>query len=522
MRIVLADDDLLIRKGLQVHIEQMGGNYEVVAQARDGIEALELVRKLQPDLLISDVKMPLMDGVELIQKLRAEGYEQQILMLSGYGDYEYLREAMRCSVADYLLKPINFEEFDAILHKCAMQSAQQRAIRDEKSKRSDGKRNESNLARCITSRGSDPVLHGFDGCRVYAVAVFSFDQDTEEYLLNIEETGLRNSVAKEMVQDFFHQEIAWKVAVCVYKKDLVCLLGTDLPEDGFKDMLRGCCGELRELLEQHTRLPVSCALSEAFRQLDDTAETVRNCRRMLRARFYAQQGQIYENVQVPADAEIPVEKLNQCIHQLTVKMFFEGLPIIQKRLNELFDIIEQAGLTGYQTRHVMIEFLNTVYAASKEFRELSENNLENTDVLKCCLFENKRFSLLRAAFIKTFLAQIVLYQTVSRDSNSQFVEAAKRYVRNHYAEQISLKEVAENLHLNYTYLSGLFKEKADMNFTDYLTKVRMDEAKKMLRSPEVKIYEIADRIGYLNSASFTRAFKKYTGLTPEEYRNILK
>lgn len=521
MRIVLADDDILIRKGLRRHIEKLGTDYEVVAQAGDGNEALELVRKLQPDLLISDVKMPRMDGVELIKKLRAEGFEQQILMLSGYDDYEFLRESMRCLVVDYLLKPINFEEFDAILCKCAKQHAQERAARDEKNKQSDGRRNESNLARCIANEDGAPVLYGFDACRAYAVAVFSLDQDAEEYLLNVEETGLKNALTKEMLREFFHQKTMWSIASCVYKEDLICLIGSHAQED-FKKVLHGYCGELRELLEQYTCLSVSCALGKPFVQLTSTAEMVRNCRKMLRARFYASQGQIYENVELPADAEIPVDKLNQCIHQLAGKMLFEELPLVQKRLNELFDTIEQASLTGRQTRYVMSEFLSTVYAASKEFRELSENNLEGTDILKRCLFENKRFPLLRAAFIKAFLAQIVLYQTVSRDSNSQFVEAAKQYVRNHYAEQISLKEVAENLHLNYTYLSGLFKEKAEMNFTDYLTKVRMDEAKRLLCSPDVKIYEIAERIGYLNSASFTRAFKKYTGLTPEEYRNILK
>lgn len=98
------------------------------------------------------------------------------------------------------------------------------------------------------------------------------------------------------------------------------------------------------------------------------------------------------------------------------------------------------------------------------------------------------------------------------------IDQAKRYIHDHYMFQISLKNVAENLHINYSYLSELFKLKTGVNFSDYLVKIRISEAQKMLQDPGARIYEISDAVGYLNSTAFIRAFKKCTGLSPAEYR----
>lgn len=521
MRIILADDDLLILQGLRSHIEKIG--YQVIAQARDGQQALELVKELKPDLLISDVKMPLLDGMGLIKKLRAENYQIPILMLSGYDDYNYLRESMRCNAVDYLLKPINFAEFDAILQDCQRKQTIAKQERANEEQRRNAQRNDMLFADYVANKGATPLPAGFTGCAQYAVAMFSLDECVYENSLNTESSGLQNVFTQEMLREFFQENRSMKITSCMYKEYLVILIGADAEKLDFEAELNEDCGELRNLSERYTRLSVSGALRGPFSDLNECAKHINTCRQALHIRFYASQGcMVDERILVPAEQDLPQEKLNQIMEEISGQVLFAELPLMRRSLEQLFRTIEFYHLSENKTRRILFDVLNAVGIVYEDFKRLSESDPDEEDVLTQCILKNRRFIPLRKSFIQLFLTRIVICRNTNDAGNGQLVEAAKQYVREHYKEQISLKEVADNIHLNYTYLSGLFKMKTGMSFSAYLTKIRIDEAKKLLRIPEVKVYEISEMVGYMAPASFARVFKKSTGLTPAEYRNVLK
>lgn len=417
MKILLVDDDILIIRGLRSHIESLQAGYTIVGDAREGKTALKLIDQYQPDLLISDVKMPIMDGIELVKKLREEDNPVKVLMLSGYNEYQYLRESIRCSAVDYLLKPINLSEFDRILYE--VKTELEAEIRQK----------EMNLARDLNRSAQDETrfLHYLEGtgkhlsvdrldyCGQYLLAVFSFDWMPEVCSIDYEPTALKIQETRDMLEEFFAGKSGIAYVPCTMSGDLFLLVGMEGDGRSKQERCNGYFQELRGLIAQYACLPVTCAVSKPFSSLEGVLPSLRDVRALLVQRFYGKKDStIFGDPIACFSGELDHIKLEALIGKVCNCMLLRELPPLQKSLEKVFDFLEAARVHPTIFTNALLHLLDSVYAASRGLQKVCVDTISMRDTLVEAVEKSKVLTILRRNLLDCFWKNPVFFGTASR------------------------------------------------------------------------------------------------------------
>lgn len=512
MRIIIVDDDQVIIHGLMTHIRTLGEEYNIIATADNGISALELVHQHTPDLLISDVKMPGMDGIALARRLRQENNDVRILMLSGFDDYAYLRSSIQYSAVDYLLKPIDLEEFDNILKSEAERlSRQKQAVRD--TRRHGELEKAQKLYSYLTGEHHRfPLPCPLDISNFFIAVFFAKSSNSVPSAVPLLDF-------KDWAEKALEAQADIRYLSCTIGSTLVVLAGTTNQHSStpLTDLLASFCGTL----PSNSEITITGAVSEEFSDLNQSRGAYSHAKDALLQKFYRETGCMYHTKTMPAYSKsIDSLQIRQLSEQISYQVVFGKIPQLVSAIHELFSYLNRCSLHPQKYIECLKLSIQVLYNEASGLQELCQAS--ESDCFSELLDPFSHCTAVEQVFTQTLVEKALLYQQQFRLKNNQFIEAAKNYIKSHYMEQITLQDVAEYTHLTYSYLSELFKEKTSMTFSDYLTKTRLQAAKKLLAVPHMKIYEIADQTGYLDSTSFTRAFKKYAGISPSEYRRIVK
>lgn len=529
MKILIADDDLLIRNGLRSIMNRRCPEHIVVGEASDGASAFDLVCELQPDLLITDMKMPKMDGIQLIKKLRQSQKENvQIIVLSGYDDYEYIRQSMKNKAEDYLLKPVDEEELVSLIQKIGRELESLAQMKDTVRPQTDVavQKKEKALHNLVEGVSDDTRGLGLKDFFTGVVGLYSIDfvpQAALQNHLEFEIMVLRNELSKQMIQEYFASSEDLRVIVAEFHGDLVVFLYAERFVKDFLKRVRKEFSVIRRLLSDYSNLTVSSGVGPPLEHPGQIRENYQLAQEALYYRFYWGNGLYFYGEhkwsQKPAFNSARYKELcTELIDDITLCRTVEA----KQHLQQLFACLREPCFHPFRFCEYLIELIHLIYDSVGEFRELCVDYSANQDVLKSVVEKYTISQDLEKAFTDTVLECIRELELNRFNRNIQYIEMSKKYIRDHYMEQISLKDVAQFVHLNHSYLSELFKSKTGKNFIDYLTEVRINEAKKLLSDPTNKIYQISESVGYMDSASFTRAFKKQTGIAPVEYRKIIK
>jgi two-component system response regulator YesN len=395
-KVLIADDEPKIRRGLRTAIERLRGDMKVVAEAEDGEKALELVREQKPDILMIDVRMPFLNGLELIEKINAENRDCVIIVVSGHDEFEYAQRALQLKVFEYVLKPVPQEELVGVLGRAA------------------------------------------------------------EAL----DSGRRQRQYLSWARDQLERNLPL------------------LREQFLRDWARGRLSPV-ELAEQarffdvQTSGPASLALIHVVDRAIPTAPSEERERRL---GLYAVRSAAEE--------------------------VFSGFSPLWVFSDERDDIVVLCACGGGK---VWVE------AATR---------LEQRVVPSLC----QALIVVQAAVPEAGQGVPEAYEALSaevaeRGSHRALVVTAQRYIDAHFGEPtLTLEEVAASARISPGYLSRLLKLETGFSFVDYLTRVRINKAVQMMSDPAVKVYEVAEAVGYQSQHYFSRAFKRVFGRPPVEYR----
>lgn len=550
-RVLIADDEpkvLLLIRSL-IEWDELG--LQLVATANDGISALALIGEHKPDIVITDIRMPGYDGIELIARAQEFNPAIDFIIISGYRHFDYAQKAIRFGVEDYLLKPLKAVEINQTLRKMiekyrlrdlARQREEEIGARIEEEVRIRQERflavlaqrdNDVTAADGSAQRWSWPQVsrdfgldfaHGlFQACVVKA--------DVNGETLNANVRKLLQEKTMSVVRDAF-PALSGESPRCLLQtaeRGIYAVL--NFPEEQKKAMRKALLGIIDELQSQSEifdRIKVTVGLGRLATTPGELALSFADAETAVADRLCQGTGRIIDGA--PAGDEARADHTRAVVGQLLSadvrKRLLQNVEILDAgELAALLESLAQAALgnkavDGRATLALFAECAQVLHFGLKSQNAIDawvdRRIVATTDLLGMCSTQREVFQLL-AAHAAALIGHIV---ELKKNENAKPIREAQRYIAAHYAEPIGLEAVSQRAGFNPTYFSLLFKKETGTTFLEYLTDVRMREAKLLLADPRRTIADVAEQVGYSDVKHFSRVFARNTGIHPSKYRKL--
>lgn len=527
-RVLLVDDEEEIRSGIsrKIHWSQLG--FALVGEAANGEEALELCDQLHPDVVLTDIKMPFMDGLELCRRLRQSLPGAKLVVFSGFDDFEYARRAVSMGVSEYILKPINAQELSQVLTRLREQlDAQRLERRDMETLR---RRYEESLPTLrelfftrllsgqlppeqIQERAARYDIRLPDG--LWVAALIHADLPAESAAAERDELLLLS------LQAFLekHFDLEGCSFLSVLYGDLPVLL-VRLPDSDRLYPLLAELERLSRLSQSYLGLPFTAGVGLPCQGPEELHHSVEGARSALDYRVLSGSDRVIYigDLEPQPTAALSFEEEDQRALSAAVKL---GTPQqVEQVVEELMDRLRRAGLSMAQCHLFLLELvaflLRLARSGGVAVEAVFGPNFNGTVVTDHFLGPEELGRWLREHCLK--LQELLGRQRT--DSAWRLVEQAKDFIAVHYADStLNVDTVCSHLHLSPTYFSTLFKREVGLSFTAYVTEIRMNEAARLLRDSDEKTYLIAEQTGYTDPNYFSYVFKRHFGLSPSKYRS---
>lgn len=516
LKILVADDEELVRRGLIKAIGRINQKIEEIKEASDGKEALRIIRTFNPDIVLTDIKMPLMDGLEMIAKARQEGLNPAFVIISGYEEFSYAKRAMQYGVESYLLKPIDEDELNDIIieHSNNINNFKESLERANNYKKTiNFLKNllyESVLQIDTKKQGKNSVTFQYKN---FYVAI--------SYVYDIVTKCEGDASIETIAQFFYEKKIQDSKAYQTYifenkVAELVCVInGDDISPGSIKKYLT----QISYTIKENMKMDIFFGLSKSFYDIDCTHEAYTGAQLAIMNKIYESHKKVFY-----AGEERTFDRFEQAdfVHYKT-KCLDSLLNLDKNELSHciggFFVRLSEKHVNPKDLEDILKRFLTEI------LKDISRDRLDfyvPTDKYIGRLeFTAKNNSL---EGIKKFYFQVFneIYNdhlSSQSDNSRKIIQMAKTYIQNHCFDKISLSTMSQKLQMSSAYLSHLFKKETGYNFIDYVTEVKMKKAKELLvTSPDLKIYEIAYKLGYNDVKYFNRVFKRIFSKTPGEYR----
>lgn len=535
IKIFLVEDEIAIRKGIKNSIDWEKEGYEFVGEAGDGELAYPMILKTKPDILITDIKMPFIDGLQLSKLVRKELPATKILILSGYDEFEYAKEAIKLQVAEYLLKPISSAKLLDVLAQVKEVIRQEQEEKELiKKYREDMKENrelekERFLNQIITQNLSlAQILETGE----------SLGMDLSAPLYNILLLKITENGGKQETYAEIESALDTLSGVFSFQRGVdewLFLLTADDAEK-MERRIESCRKTVRQITEK-TDPPVEYfgALGNPVERLREIKNSLKEAEKKFAFQYLKKWNQILEipvrdvgsseNPQTEKNeneelliSSVQVDKLN---HKIIENFIHTGLRReVSNFVDDYFMSLGEKSVQSLMFRQYVamdfylaaVAFLERLGFSSKELVERCGDLKEMEQVIQT-IEQTKEY-------IKKVLdATLECRESVSRKRYSDLLKEAVSYIEHHYEEEdISLNQVAASVNISPSHFSTIFSKEMGETFIEYLTNVRMERAKQLLRSSTMKTAEIAYAVGYKDAHYFSYLFKKVQKCTPREFR----
>lgn len=541
LKIFLAEDEVVVRETIKRMIpwEELG--FELVGEAADGEMALPLLIRQQPDLLITDIKMPFMDGLTLARLAKKEIPGLKVVILSGYDDFNYAKQAIGIGVEDYLLKPITknalIERLSEIRSRYEHEKTQKEYYEKFQREMQAYEKNSSRDFFEALVGGSMDMMEvykraeklGLDiVAEAYNVLIFTMNCD-EDFSGQRDEYSSWEAESLELLENFF----AGHSSAMLFRSNIfsygVLLKGQ---RETIEENTRACVDEIRKILSrQDGRREWFLAVGQSVDRLSQIQKSYHTASRAFSQRYLYDENILYydevETMEHPggqAETEdnaylqkVDVNALNPAILQ---KFLSNGLQEeTENFVKDYFYAIGQEPMESLVFRNYVI--LNVRFSVISFIKGLGcdTNEMESADTEEVLAESGKNMES-AIAYAKKMISQAIeIRDQNSGNKNRSILKTAVDFIDSHYMdEEISLNTVANVANVSSNHFSALFSQNMGQTFIEYLTTLRMNKAKELLRCTGMRSSEIAGEIGYKDAHYFSYLFKKTQGMTPSDYR----
>ncbi|EHS59868.1 response regulator transcription factor [Paenibacillus sp. Aloe-11] len=509
--ILIVDDEILVRQGIKHHLSWEKYGFRIVGEASNGKEALALIETLRPHIVITDIVMPIMDGEELTRIVKQNYPEIEVIVLSSYGEFNYVRSTFQQGVADYILKPkLDTDELLQVLQRTARKipSIQYQA-----------------------DAGDNPIT--MDHVIEKLISGYSIDYDTELLkqtfpytrfaLIGMEQAAQQDTGRSYSASDLFSR-LTDRMADACEQKIVLRLLPSDVhaavvlanldprEADSWMAAVREVAQETKQADPQ-----IGWAVSHLFDDFNRISEVYQDeLPKLLSYRFYFPETALLMEDELPQPVQVN--------SSFNLKQFTEEM----KR--EHFD-------AAFQDLRSYVAAMSRNYNSTAfEFKSLLGNIVFNITILLGNQgYDMKELDAAKYSYFKTINdaphvhEAVRLLETFLEEANRQIMAKTQQggsasmkklleYIEEHHAETLNLTTLGQYFHFNPSYLSSYFTTHHTEGFSEYLNKIRVEKAAELLRSGIMPISDISSTVGYSDPSYFTKVFKKVTGYSPSQYR----
>lgn len=495
--VLIVDDEPIVREGLEFIIDWNDFGFTIIDNAENGRIGLEKIRSLKPDLVITDIRMPGIDGIEMLKQARAEKNDTHFIILSGYSDFTYAREAMSLDVVSYLLKPIEeaelIEEVLKIKEKLNEKESFMASLTNYREYEVSSKikkyllnSNHDNLIELKSFLTSDTFL--LIGCMYNPETINRYELDNVLPIPN----DLRH-------HKFGHENI------------LYLLISSDLSPD-FDDYIQN----LTNFIKLNNKNLVLIQSQEVY-SVEGLKKAYNQIQQLKEKSFLYPKEYILSPKLLKSNNEIDISKhLKKVKVELSKTIEENKRSLISELVFSFLDIYQKSNWTAEKIKADLTGvYLNCVQVYEKyEEVPLSEN--EKNEVISNLLKSDSLIELLKYLEKKLILLTDSFNQSLDTED---IVSRIKRYTKENFDKELSMTELATYFNYSHSYLGKKFRLDTGKSYYTYLNEIRIEEAKKLLRDSSLYIYEISEKVGFSNTDYFHKKFKENVGESPKQYRD---
>ena len=530
--ILIVDDEQLIRQGLRARIEYLGIDVDEIFEAENGLMALRLQEEHPIDVVITDIRMQDMDGLELIQEMQKKNNQIKFVVLSGYAEFSYAETAIRLGVKAYLLKPVSNDDLKAAFDKAYKEMEQTASVRQEvqMKKRMDREKQvyqqEKALNALFSSQEAGAVtreqlckLCGYDekmwagGAEsVLYLAILHINKESFEHQRF---RPVDHELVRFMIRNIFEEIQAPCEKLLVNSlSDTRQMYGIFIGDDKKKLRMEveRIYLRMRSVLEKKMGIYLTIGVSRCRSQLEgkETSEA----RQALKQRIIYGKANIYfyEDIRILGEQEFPVSQLHLLEQYIEHNEIFKVKNLVQEIFSE--ELVKK-----YGSAYLRIMWIRILNLLLHHYERRGRNAAEIEKMLQNYNLLDRIQSLqeIRQKIIEMVMECVSTESVADANARSK-IQMAIGYIQEHFAENLTVNVLAEHYGMSPNYFSSMFKKEMSRSAVNYITELRINQARELLYHSELSVVDISKKVGYEDSQYFFRVFKKYLGMTPLQYR----
>lgn len=511
MKIVVIEDEIRIREGICKLIEKTMKEHEIIGTAENGLDGLKLINGVNPDLIITDVRMPILDGLEMLRELDMHKKGFHAIVLSAYSDFIYAQQAIKIGVSEYLVKPIKVNEFMNAVKEIENKIVEEHNINPKKL----GNLENIFFSLIYGDMSIDEELKSFINKR----HLFNCEKQFGElYLYLGDEYETKNEKIHKEIEELLKQKENIKYSIVKMEKDksLVCIIYQFIDGKLIERWLQN------EILHRKKDRLWSESICIGWTIIENVSEMKSST--LILKRYMDWNISLGEAVIISYPKILNVQTM-VCVYPIEIEnkikiaLCSHNLDKMRTYINKFEQYFEEGSLySPKEIKDSYVRFIWCIINLSKEIGIFHSNDFEHHIILDRVMNSVSRSEL------KIIINDIVncISEMSGENQVSLVVKRADSLIHEFYLTGITLDEIAAKLNITPEYLSTLFKEQIGINFTTYVKELRIKKAKELLIGTQLKLYQIAQQVGYTDSKYFSKVFKECTGQLPADYRKTNK
>ncbi len=532
LKVLIADDERKVCQLIEKLIDWQALDMQVTATAENGIEALERIKEHHPDIVITDIRMPGYDGLDLIRLGQEINPRMEFIIISGYRHFEYAQTAIRYGVNAYILKPIKKDDLTGTLKKLGSKFQKETLqLSYEEQIRQTLKTDEETLRQAFLSdlvcrRSKDRLqlsleqicrefhFSFFPGC--FCMVILKMDGHVLDNAENLRFMSDKVRSITERLLDSYVREYE----LTAFDSSFYLLLNFEEEQRAnIRRQMKTLLDEMRIQGDILKDFSVTMALGTICQGMSGLDTSLKNARLWIEERLVAGSGKLFEGefVRYHSFSDSPLfsefnQKMTKALESLEV------FPVREAMLELKNNMISRSGITGHEILQMTKEICNLYLFSMKNFQIRIED-----DFLERFLAGSDNCGSAEELFDYLIREITISYEKAAhlkRQDENRPIRLVRQYVSEHYREPLTLEQVSAVAELSPAYLSTVFKKDTGMTFLEYLSKIRMEAAKRLLKETNRTVADICGLVGYNDVRYFTKTFTKYSGLKPNEYRKL--
>ncbi|KRF43802.1 response regulator transcription factor [Paenibacillus sp. Soil787] len=514
-KLVLVDDEEIVRRGLKYFLDWESLGFQIVADFEDGKEAIEYLKTHEVDLVLTDIRMAEINGLQLAKHIYEHSPHIRVIIISGYKDFDYAQQAIQYNVEHYLLKPTKYDEITEVFQ--ALKQKMDKLKTQHMNQQQQSVRFHELLPLLKEQFYTDLVMGALRNTEELnkRINLLSLSLDpahcpcalVELELCEPEKLSMKREKLTYSLKSIFHAEngnFMYKAVFNDYQGlKLIAFPTHSISQDILREQLLGELDVMISRIRNNFDIVLRYQISATFPNVIELA------------RFSEPLKLVFEETRGkdrldPLEYEKLLEKYKVFLANVTDGQKEETMSLIDRFLDEFRDLP-----ITFVHRLIMDLFAMVFryYSDRGLVGKIPHETVHNYHVV----IEINELEDIRK-WAKQYISDLMVLNVTSKETNAKLiVDAAQKYIIHNFHRDLSLEEVANHVFLNHIYFSRIFKQTTGTNYIDYLTQLRIQKAIELLESREYKIHEITEKVGYLNSKYFTRLFKQTTGVNPKDY-----